>query len=126
MAEAWQVRSIERQDMLESLKSKVMELEDVHGRQFDFVLVMILLDFMQDEVREGGDDFPEGRFLDETLESLQLFARAKEERDVILCSLISWLVGSITGRFQSDLSAAEMKDPHKLFHADSAMSDVEI
>lgn len=126
MNDAWMVRAGERQALLDILKRQVMEKEDEHGkREFDYDLAHECLYFLKSEMRVGRVATYGTRYLEDVaLPLINEFARAKEERDMIVCELLTWLTQSITSRFQSDLTHKEITDPKVIFHAESATAQI--
>jgi len=126
MNDAWMVREAERQALLETLKQQVMEKEQEYGRrEFDYDLAHECLYFLKSETRVGRIATYGTRYLEQVaLPLINEFARAKEERDMIVCELLTWLTQTITSRFRSDLTHKEIMDPKVIFHADSATTQI--
>jgi len=129
MNDAWMVRGSERQNLLESLKREVMEKENNEepGRHvFQYDLAHVLLQFLLNEEMVGclTESIGNTYFQCNVLPKTSGFARAKEERDVIICELLTWLVTSITSRFHSNLLHREIMDPQTIFRAPSATTQI--
>ncbi len=125
MTEAWMVRSSERQELLETLKQKAMDLEEPPRRLARYDLARTCLAFLEDETAKPTESQAATFFFTEALPAITSFARAKEERDIIVCELLTWVVGSVTARFRGDLTHKEIVAPKTIFHATSAMEEVE-
>ncbi len=108
-------RNSKRDDVLDSLNSKVVGLEEIHGEsEFDYALIRALLIFLQDKHLPVNEHAPEVRFLKETLVELSEFARSVEERDLILVELLLWLTKSICGQATRKYTEVETKDRQKV------------
>jgi len=124
MSDAWMVRESERQEFLETLKRRVIDIDKWPYQDVCYSLARICLNFLQDETTEPADTIPDNLFFTEFLPAMSNFSRAEEERSILIIDLLSWLVKSIAIRYRSALTHKEMRDPHTIFHADSATTDI--
>ncbi len=124
MNDAWIVRDFERQELVERFKSRVIEIEEPPLRHFNYDLARACLKFLQDETTRPAESQADTFFFREFIPTVSEFARAKEERDVLVGTLLQWLVASITGRFQGNLTHKEIMDPRTIFRAESATTQI--
>lgn len=128
MDPAWMVRSSERQALLESLQKMTEEYEEERGFRIDYDLSRMCLAFLEhsESPRIPRDasidswDFFQGKIVP----ACNAFARATEERDVLVCDFYQWLTESVTRDFRAALSRKEIADPQTMFHAASAAAEI--
>ncbi|MDP2637390.1 MAG: hypothetical protein Q8P03_02135 [bacterium] len=136
--EAWVKRDGERQGLLQELVRRVYAREDelkVHEvARFRFGLLFVLLANLR-TIRTGSPFSVLGHhnfvletvfFGEEIMPRVKEFSRAEEETQALLASFFSQLFESEKIHFQSKLSRLEIADPRMIFHAPSAMAEVEL
>ncbi|MDP4001554.1 MAG: hypothetical protein Q8P69_00695 [bacterium] len=145
MPEAWMVRSGQRQRFIESLvkkfhdkvdqlteainastseefESKVADLRRWFTR--DLLVAMII---SHGNLRELlGSNLSISDFLVQIQRDTREFARAPEEVSVLLHRFFMEVFKTLSNERESALSRLEFTDPQKIFHAPSAMTEVEI
>lgn len=124
MSDAWMVRGSERQELLEKLKQRVMEIEESPLSSFNYELVEVCLAFLKDETITPSEGEADQFFFNDVLSAISEFSRAEEECKVMICDFLQWLIESIISRFRSDLLRKEVAEPQTIFHASSATEQI--
>lgn len=146
MTEAWMVRSGQQQRFIENLirqfhdeveklidelddldfeelERKSVEVRDVFTRN---LLIEILL-YPNSQSDDGLFSNRAKKFWHEIVGArIKEFSRAPEETKVLAWRFFIEVAKSSSNKFESALSRLEHMNPQKLFHASSAMSEVEI
>lgn len=130
MVEAWQVRSIERQKLLEELMREVYQYEDENPSYTSLQLAKIIIEyFFFFELRKR---IPERNyeacdlFEKNFLPKIKNFARAEAEVSFLLAEFLKKILGSALTPIYSTLMALEFHNPQLIFHASSAMAPAEL
>ena len=122
---AWQKRASERQDIVDLIVSKAIQEENLRGKEFRFELAILILKYLKlDGKLELDPELVTESFLKIQLEDIAVFVRAEEETNLILASVLSWITRTISGTCNTAVAYAEHKDPQKVLHAESSMSEV--
>ena len=127
MTDAWMVRSIQRQKLLNEAQTEIIRLEDEcdNPKEIQRKLIQLCISFLSGEELSVDNKNPvESLFLMDLLPGIKEFSRANEETMFLIGELLSWLISSFTREFYGALTAKEISDPKKMFLADSATSDI--
>lgn len=127
MSDAWMVRSIQRQKLLNEAQTEIIRLEDEcdNPKEIQRKLIQLCISFLsREELSVDNEDPVESLFIMDLLPGIREFSRASEETMFLVGELLSWLVSSFTREFYGALTAKEISDPKKMFLADSATSDI--
>ena len=130
MSEAWMVRGIQRQRLIEDLIRKVYDEEDkrldkdkIFKREdFLFSFVSLIGGYLSNENEEETASF----FLESILPSVKKFSRSDSEAKALLSTLLEKVLSSATQSFHQALHREEFENPQQIFHAPSAMAEVDL
>jgi hypothetical protein len=136
MVEAWGLRSLERQRLMEKLIRIISKLEDEEGEAILFGVVQVLVECLQAKKEKLYNDFLLAKAIavhgelynvvfNELLPKIDSFARAPEEADVMVADLLKKILDMALSSVYAELSHIEIMNPRLIFHAD-AMADVEM
>ena len=131
MAQAWQVRSYQRQRLLERLMRMVYQQEEASGEKtFLFDLILVVAGYLK-ERREApsGSEFKAQTdtarfFLQKLLSEITEFSRSLTERDALIAKFLEKLLESGLSPFFMALTRQEIEEPQDVFHAPSASAEV--
>lgn len=137
-AEAWVRRDIERRNVLDRLQKHFFNLDDKLNPHSDtaekadapFLAVATLC--LAEAARRRGDSLSAEsleelkKFLKEACEEIDKFARSPEEAQKLIAELSGKFLVSGLSSFHANLQRQEMEDPKRIFHAASAMSEVDL
>lgn len=138
MPQAWQMRGIERQNLLEKIKREILEKEEswkcsrIEGWA-------MLLHYLHRKLVGAfyvatSSDYPynvpfelKQVFLDAVLgitQQIDKFKRCNEEGEALIAELFEWVAKEITHPYHRALQQKEFDDPKTVFGATSAVDDV--
>jgi len=134
MSEAWMKRSGERQRLIEKfVQSSYRKEDDIGDISYYLGVASAVVEYLKR--RQQGEQNPEVKlskekshcelFFKGVLERVSQFARSEAERDVLLVQFLKKMIDAGVGRFYGELSRQEMMESEKIFHAPSAMAEVE-
>lgn len=105
---AWQVREMERKQVLGGLHSRAHELrEGVYGDElFFFRIARLILFYLAEQTFSDG---PTGDFCREVVEEIESFARTDEERDALIARFLEKIIESIVISFNHGLNVQELE-----------------
>ncbi len=141
MAEAWMVRSSQRQRLVEGLVSLIRDLveESADGEEVTAGLRYLIARFYTLLGNKQTRKMSWKAFVDATVcarsshqerliarvvEQIHQFARAEEEALAMFEQVLKGVTGVLENETARELSRVEHEDPQKIFHAPSAMSDI--
>ncbi len=137
MAEAWMVRNLERQKLLEELMSEVYRYDDKNQRDrvcnASMQLVDVIIKFLYsvksalaDNNTWRGETEAHKLFENSFLPKIVSFARSELELYFLLAELSKKILNSALTPIRSALMHIEIIDPQLIFHAPSAMSPMKL
>jgi hypothetical protein len=118
MSEVGARRLRERQELLDSLKRKVTDLEEETAGGVYYSLASTCLNWLRKPAIKSRHDRVDEFFFGVVIPEIEKFSRVEEEKVVMMCDLLEWLARSITSPFRFSLSLLEIGDPQKVFQAD--------
>jgi len=128
MIEAWSLRSLQRQKLLEELMHDVYEAEEKGSCKLLW-LAQVIIRCLEGAGPENFDfiaNIPAQLFFEHILPKIKSFVRANEESDFLLAELLKEVLGSALVPVYSALSSLEIHNSQLIFHAESAMTEVEM
>jgi hypothetical protein len=140
MPEAWMVKGAERQQALESIKQKIVDLEgDVSKEHICGTLVLLIMSHLGSKLRREGDlqevlgsvdynkaQVPYRLFYAEIIPIVEASSAHREEQNVLLCRVLEFAQSSFTSGFYCKLQRAEIHDPHRIYDGHGPMDEVEM
>ena len=137
MIEAYSRRDLERRSLLEKLMRLVSRLEDEEGDRILFETIHLLVESFQAKKENQYNDFLMGKAIsmhgeayelvfNEILPKIDSFARAPEEANVLVADLLKKIISWALSSFYAELTHLENINSQLIFHAESAMAEVEM
>ncbi len=128
MIEAWSLRSIQRQKLLEELMHDIYEAEEKGSFKLLRLAQVIIrrLDGVGPENTDFIGDIPAEFFFERILPKIKSFVRAEEEANFLVAELLQRVLKSALVSVHSALSSLEIHNPQLIFHASSAMTEMDM
>lgn len=128
MIEAWMLREIQRQGLLEKVMREVYEAEEKGTFKLLWLVEIIIkyFDGMRPENTSFTANVPAQFFFERILPEIKSFARADEEANFLVAELLQKVLKSALMPIHSAKMALEMNNPQLIFNAPSAMTEVEM
>lgn len=141
MPQAWQVREMQQQEFVKSLRDLIDKEEEERGELFAFAVMLVLTRYLGYRTSDAGKLEPRG-FKDSSedsqltdaenffqkaiLEKTIAFARMESEELYLLTKLFKELPAWLCGRFVHGYHEEAARVPRRAYRAESATEEIEL